>query len=74
MVKIFSLLFLAIVGTSVMAQTDTTKTKLAEEDELLAEDPAFKTQVTSLLPEGMGPVKRFLWSEQGVMRKMSFLS
>jgi hypothetical protein len=72
MVKILSLLFLVIVGTSVMAQTDTTKTKSAEEDELLTADPAFNTQVTSLLPEGMGPVKRFLWSEQGLMRKISF--
>jgi hypothetical protein len=72
MVKILSVLSFFVLSFSVIAQTDTTSTKSAEEDDLLADDPAFKTQVTSLLPEGMGPVKRFLWSEKGLMRKTAF--
>jgi hypothetical protein len=72
MVKIFSVLFILFASLSVFAQTDTIKAKSAEEDDLLADDPALKTQVTSLLPEGMGPVKRFLWSEHGLMRRSSF--
>lgn len=72
MVKIFSVLFILFASITVFAQTDTIKAKSAEEDDLLADDPALKTQVTSLLPEGMGPVKRFLWSEHGLMRRNSF--
>lgn len=55
----------------VFAQVDSTNVT-SDEDELLMGDPASKTQVTSLLPEGMGPVKRFFWAENGLMRKTNF--
>jgi hypothetical protein len=72
MKKTVSVFFMLFMSICLFAQTDSTNVSTLEEDDLLAEDPALKTQVTSLLPEGMGPVKRFLWSENGLMRKTDF--
>ena len=69
MKKLVTTAFLFLFLGMSYSQTDTTK---VVEDDLLSEDPASKTQVTSLLPEGMGPVKRFFWSENGLMRKSSY--
>jgi len=50
------------------SQTDTTK---STEDDLLLGD-ASTIQNTSLIPEGMGLIKRSLWAENGLMRHTNY--
>ncbi len=61
-------LFLVLTGITI-AQTDTTK---ISEDDLLLQELGANEIKQSLLPEGMGVIKRSLWSEKGLMRKFSF--
>lgn len=61
-------LFLLLTGITI-AQTDTTK---ISEDDLLLQELGANEIKQSLLPEGMGVIKRSLWSEKGLMRKFSF--
>ena len=61
-------LFLVVTGITI-AQTDTTK---ISEDDLLLQELGANEIKQSLLPEGMGVIKRSLWSEKGLMRKFSF--
>ncbi len=61
-------LFLVLAGITT-AQTDTTK---ISEDDLLLQELGANEIKQSLLPEGMGLIKRSLWSEKGLMRKFSF--
>ena len=51
------------------AQTDTTK---LSEDELLLQELGANDIKQSLLPEGMGLIRRSLWGEKGAMRKFNY--
>ncbi len=51
------------------AQTDTTK---LSEDDLLLQELGANDIKQSLLPEGMGLIRRSLWGEKGAMRKFNF--
>ena len=66
--NLFSLLFILIAGLSV-AQTDTTK---LSEDELLLQELGANDIKQSLLPQGMGLMKRSMWGEKGFMRKFNY--
>ncbi len=61
-------LFLIFIQ-QINAQTDTTK---LSEDDLLLQELGANNIKQSLLPEGMGLIKRSMWGEKGVMRKFSF--
>ncbi len=70
--SVLCLLFLQHIN----AQTDSTKsiqdtTKISEDDLLLQELGANDIQ-QSLLPEGMGLIRRSLWGEKGAMRKFNY--
>lgn len=63
------LIFVLIMSSfCVFSQVDSTKTT---EDDLLLGD-ASSIQNTSLLPEGMGLIKRSLWAENGLMRHTNY--
>ena len=51
------------------AQTDTTK---LSEDDLLLQELGANDIKQSLLPEGMGLIRRSLWGEKGAMRKFNY--
>lgn len=65
---LFSLLLTLITGV-IFAQTDTTK---LSEDELLLQELGANDIKQSLLPEGMGLIRRSMWGEKGVMRKFNY--
>lgn len=72
LLSVLCLLFLQQIN----AQTDSTKsildtTKISEDDLLLQELGANEIK-QSLLPEGMGLIRRSLWGEKGAMRNFSF--
>jgi len=75
-IAFLTVLTLMLIHNPIHAQTDTTKitsdtTKLSEDDLLLQELGANEIK-QSLLPEGMGLIRRSLWGEHGAMRKFNF--
>ena len=66
--KLIHLFFILISGIT-FAQTDTTK---LSEDELLLQELGANDIKQSLLPEGMGLIRRSMWGEKGLMRKFNY--
>jgi hypothetical protein len=70
MIKLlFSIALMLLFVQQMSAQTDTTK---LSEDELLLQELGANDIKQSLLPEGMGLIRRSMWGEKGLMRKFSF--
>ncbi len=61
-------LFLMFIH-QINAQTDTTK---LSEDDLLLQELGANDIKQSLLPEGMGLIRRSFWGEKGLMRKFDY--
>ena len=58
-----------IFNYALFAQSDTTK---LTEDDLLLQELGANDIKQSLLPEGMGLIRRSLWGEKGAMRKFNY--
>jgi hypothetical protein len=56
---------------ALFAQSDTTK---LSEDDLLLQELGANDIKQSLLPEGMGLIRRSLWGEKGAMRKFNYFA